>query len=122
KSLTAGNSGAYGSPRMAHDGTNQGIVWRAGSSSPDFFFATLDGQGQTVAAPTKVGSSTGAGLSSFSPPDLVWDGTNYAMVTSNGLGSGASVVFRRFSSAGAGVLGQEGVSSSGNPCTPAIAS
>lgn len=119
KQITAPGSMDHNTfPRMAFDGAKNGIVWR--SQFTEFVFATLDNMGQIGSGPTKIGKVSGS-LVSAGSPDLVWTGTDYALATTNGSDTSASVIFQRFQSNGIKNLGPIGVTFDGVACTPAIA-
>jgi hypothetical protein len=110
----------YGFPRMAFDGVHEGLVWRQdGTTSSDFFFATLDGQGAISSGPMQIGTASGTYVSSGAP-DLVWNGAEYGLATATGSPSSASIVFQRFQSNGVPSLTPVAVSFGGVACTPAI--
>jgi hypothetical protein len=118
KQITA-SSGIYALPRLAFDGTHDGIVWRDDSPAThsDFYFATIDELGQISAAPTLVGSAGGSFVA-FGSPDLVWDETDYALAAAGG---GDSVLFERFATNGVSIAAPRGVTFGGVACTPALA-
>ncbi|MEO6955079.1 MAG: hypothetical protein ABI321_24985 [Polyangia bacterium] len=113
--------GRFASPRLAFDGFHQGVVWRditTGTSS-DMFFLTIDNMGVASSSDIKIGTSSGTNAQST--PDIVWNGSDYAVISATGSETAAAIIYQRQASTGASTLSPRGVSFGGSTCTPAIA-
>ncbi len=115
-------TGAYALPRMAFDGTHQGLSWRDDARAPaaDFYFATLDALGQISSQPTKVGSASGP-YAALGSPDLIWSDGDYAMAAATGGAPSAVITLQRFAPNGVSVLPANGVTFGVVACEPAVA-
>ena len=121
KPLTSSPGRKFAAPRLAFDGVHQGAVWRdvtTGANS-DLYFTTLDNLGQLSMPPQKIGSASGANAPST--PDILWTGSEYALVSATGTDATAAVLFQRQSPTGATTLSPKGITFGGSACAPAIA-
>ncbi len=121
KKLTTLFGARYAAPRLAFDGTRQGVVWRDETlgSPVDLYFTTVDALGQTASLLQKIGTVSGS--NSTSSPDLVWTGAEYALVTTTGTDATAAVLFQRQNSAGLSTLSPRAITFGGTSCTPTLA-
>jgi hypothetical protein len=121
KALTTSPNAKYASPRLAFDGVHQAAVWRdvTSGSNTDLYFTTIDNLGQVTSTPKKIGSASGANAPST--PDILWSGSEYALVSATGTDATAAVLFQRQSSTGTSTLPPTGITFGGSACAPAIA-
>ena len=121
KQLTSTAKAKFASPRLAFDGFHQGVVWRditTGTAS-DMHFVTIDNMGAASSSDLKIGTSSGTNAQST--PDIVWNGSDYAVISATGSEAAAAVIYQRQSATGATTLAPRGVTFGGSTCTPAIA-
>jgi hypothetical protein len=114
-------SGRFTLPRLAYDGVHYGLTWRDDSqATTGFIFATIDVLGQISTAPARV-SSASTTLRAGDAADLVWSGTDYALVYSTDDAATTKIDFQRFASNGVALLQPTPATVNGVACTPAVA-
>lgn len=118
----AGASVRAAVPRLSFDNAHDGIVWRDDTlpGVARFAFVTIDPAGGLASTPAPVAVAAGAATVNGAP-GLVWNGDSYGLVTGNGGGDTASVVFQRFAPNGVSLKGATGVNFGRPACAPAIA-
>ena len=121
KQLTTTPNAKFAAPRLAFDGVHQGVVWRdvTSGTSSDMHFVTIDNMGIASSSDIKIGTSSGTNAQST--PDIVWSGSDYAVVSATGSEAAAAVIYQRQSATGTTTLPARGVTFGGSTCTPAIA-
>ncbi len=121
KKLTTALNAHYAAPRLAFDGTRQGLVWRDETAGTvvDLYFTTIDKLGTLSSTPHKIGTVSGA--NTLSSPDLVWTGAEYALVTTSGTDATAAVLFQRQDVSGGSTLSPRAITFGGSACTPTLA-
>jgi hypothetical protein len=123
KRITAvGANRRFAFPRLAFDGVHEALVWRDESSgtNTDFYFATLDSLGIVASPAVKIGSVSGTSVP-LAAPDLLWNGSEFALASATGSDLTSTIVFQRNASNGQPTLAPKGITFGGTACTPAIA-
>ena len=82
-------------------------------------FLTIDHMGAANSGDIKIGTSSGTNAQST--PDIVWNGSDYAVLSATGSEAAAAVIYQRQSATGLTTRPARGVTFGGSTCTPAIA-